>query len=423
MSNLSSVGVDVDVDVRADSMEVDNGLNSPHSTRRKESLQKSSTGRKVKVRRSLSASRAPPPETPPAMRRIFSRKNTSARVPTPEENEGNDAEDAVGGQRQVVSAPETPTSEPDSDAEEHSHPGSSILAQTDSHGNQKGVAVEVEPQHDEPTFLGSPFLGHMLSNMCCTSCVDGYEHGGRLTSTPGGRKGVSKMYKSYSGRMKFKTSSSTSGRPVLGPVATHKMGKICLVLDLDETLVHSSFKPVPAPDYIIPVEIDGTTHNVYVKKRPGVDDFMKSVGERYEVVVYTASLKKYADPLLDLLDVHKVINYRLFRESCTCHQGNYVKDLSVLGRELPKIIIVDNSPASYLFQPQNAIGISSFIDDPADTELIHCQHFLEKIHSASDVVEVLPRVSHLPLQRVCVCPYRGVVPVFVLLCFVLVVVS
>jgi carboxy-terminal domain RNA polymerase II polypeptide A small phosphatase len=42
----------------------------------------------------------------------------------------------------------------------------------------------------------------------------------------------------------------------------------------------------------IPVEIEGNYHNVYVIKRPGVDQFMKRVGELYEVVVFTASVSK-----------------------------------------------------------------------------------------------------------------------------------
>ena len=60
-------------------------------------------------------------------------------------------------------------------------------------------------------------------------------------------------------------------------------------------------------------------------KRPGVDAFMKRVGELYEVVVFTASVSKYGDPLLDQLDIHGVVHHRLFRESCYNHQGNYVK--------------------------------------------------------------------------------------------------
>ena len=93
----------------------------------------------------------------------------------------------------------------------------------------------------------------------------------------------------------------------------------------------------------MPVEIEYHWHNVYVIKRPGVDNFLKKMGELYEVVVFTASLSKvrdlldlprpysclfvwqYADPVLDKLDVHQVVSHRLFRESCYNHKGNYVK--------------------------------------------------------------------------------------------------
>ena len=60
--------------------------------------------------------------------------------------------------------------------------------------------------------------------------------------------------------------------------------------------------------------------------------------------------------MADLLDKWDVFHSRLFRESCVFHRGNYVKDLSRLGRELHKIIIVDNSPASYVFHPDNAVS-------------------------------------------------------------------
>lgn len=76
-------------------------------------------------------------------------------------------------------------------------------------------------------------------------------------------------------------------------------GKVTLVLDLDETLVHSSFRPIPNPDFVIPVEIEGKVVDVYVLKRPHMDHFMAEVGSRFEVVVFTASLSKYAGtPLL-----------------------------------------------------------------------------------------------------------------------------
>ncbi|KAJ5654577.1 General stress response phosphoprotein phosphatase Psr1/2 [Penicillium lividum] len=178
---------------------------------------------------------------------------------------------------------------------------------------------------------------------------------------------------------------------LLPPLAPNLQGRKCLVLDLDETLVHSSFKVLERADFTIPVEIEGQYHNIYVIKRPGVDQFMKRVGELYEVVVFTASVSKYGDPLLDQLDIHNVIHHRLFRESCYNHQGNYVKDLSQVGRDLRETIIIDNSPTSYIFHPQHAIPISSWFSDAHDNELLDLIPVLEDLAGAQvqDVSMVL----------------------------------
>ncbi|KAJ5106332.1 hypothetical protein N7456_003007 [Penicillium angulare] len=178
---------------------------------------------------------------------------------------------------------------------------------------------------------------------------------------------------------------------LLPPALPHLSGRKCLVLDLDETLVHSSFKVLERADFTIPVEIEGQYHNIYVIKRPGVDQFMKRVGELYEVVVFTASVSKYGDPLLDQLDIHNVVHHRLFRESCYNHQGNYVKDLSQVGRDLRETIIIDNSPTSYIFHPQHAIPISSWFSDAHDNELLDLIPVLEDLAGAQvqDVSMVL----------------------------------
>ncbi|CAJ0765855.1 6366_t:CDS:2, partial [Entrophospora sp. SA101] len=182
---------------------------------------------------------------------------------------------------------------------------------------------------------------------------------------------------------------------LLAPIGSEHMGRKCLVLDLDETLVHSSFKMISQADFVVPVEIENQIHNVYVIKRPGVDRFLKKMGELYEVVVFTASLSKYADPVLDMLDIHRVVKYRLFRESCYNHKGNYVKDLSQLGRELRDTIIIDNSPASYIFHPKNAVPISSWFNDPHDTELLDLIPFLEDLTAVDDVTMVLDSSNEL----------------------------
>ncbi|KAJ0422282.1 NIF-domain-containing protein [Aspergillus carlsbadensis] len=176
---------------------------------------------------------------------------------------------------------------------------------------------------------------------------------------------------------------------LLPPALPHLRSRKCLVLDLDETLVHSSFKVLERADFTIPVEIEGQYHNIYVIKRPGVDQFMKRVGELYEVVVFTASVSKYGDPLLDQLDIHGVVHHRLFRDSCYNHQGNYVK---VIGRDLRDTIIIDNSPTSYIFHPQHAIPISSWFSDAHDNELLDLIPVLEDL-ARTQVKDVIMKDS------------------------------
>ena len=96
--------------------------------------------------------------------------------------------------------------------------------------------------------------------------------------------------------------SEALNRGILNPQSPRSKGKKVLILDLDETLVHSSFKPPVEPSIVLPVEIDGKRFKVYVLVRPGAMDFLREMQIYYEVIIYTASLSKYADPLMDILD-------------------------------------------------------------------------------------------------------------------------
>lgn len=185
----------------------------------------------------------------------------------------------------------------------------------------------------------------------------------------------------------------TELKPLLPELIPQDLHKKCLVIDLDETLVHSSFKPISNADFIVPVEIDGTIHQVYVLKRPYVDEFLKKVGGLYECVLFTASLAKYADPVTDLLDKWDVFRARLFRESCVFHRGNYVKDLGRLGRDVGQVIILDNSPASYIFHPENAVPCSSWFDDMEDKVLLELTPFFEQLSKAENIYTVLKAVQ------------------------------
>lgn len=185
-------------------------------------------------------------------------------------------------------------------------------------------------------------------------------------------------------------SESEADGKLLPPQQPNFHGKPLLVLDLDETLVHSSFKPVTIPDLILPVEIKGNLYQVYVKKRPHVEDFLKSVAEWWEVAIFTASVPEYADPLLDELDPdNTLVQHRLFRQHCTYTNGLYVKDLSRLNRPLDRVVIIDNSPTAYLFHPRNALPVTSWFDDVTDTELLDLLPALEELALSSEVYPLL----------------------------------
>lgn len=133
------------------------------------------------------------------------------------------------------------------------------------------------------------------------------------------------------------------------------------------------------------VEIEGTVFQVYVLKRPGIEELLKAASKLYEIVIYTASLSKYADPLMDIIDPKNYASHRLFREHCSCYNNTFVKDLTLLGRDLNNVIIVDNSPNSYAFQPENALPIQTWIDDASDECLFKLIPILDILAHSEDV--------------------------------------
>jgi len=114
--------------------------------------------------------------------------------------------------------------------------------------------------------------------------------------------------------------------------------------------------------------------------------------ELYEIVTYTASVSTYADPLLDRIDPLRRVSYRLFREHCTAYNNGFIKDLSKLGRDLKSVIIVDNTPTAYLLQRENAIPITTWIDDVHDRELFELSLLLEALAYVNDVTKVIKQV-------------------------------
>ena len=184
-----------------------------------------------------------------------------------------------------------------------------------------------------------------------------------------------------------------------------------------------SVDPIPDADVTFPVSFNGANYQVYVRKRPHLDKFLQWIAGKFEVTIFTASQQVYAEKLLNLLDPEgRYISYRLYRDSCLNVDGNYLKDLNVLGRDMSKMVLVDNSPHAFGYQVRararrraahgrqsvgaalrravhcllphpllpprqldNGIPIESWFDDRGDTELLKLTRFLETIQHAPDV--------------------------------------
>ena len=165
----------------------------------------------------------------------------------------------------------------------------------------------------------------------------------------------------------FKNNKTNVNIPV--PYIGNKSNKpYTLVLDLDETLIH--FKPNPNN------EESGT-----IKIRPYLYQFLDNIKKYYELVVFTAATQEYADPIINALEQHKkYFDYRLYRIHTIIIDNDFVKDLSKLGRDLSKILIVDNMEQNYKLQKNNGITIRPFWGkDNEDSALIDLLDILIKI--------------------------------------------
>lgn len=192
----------------------------------------------------------------------------------------------------------------------------------------------------------------------------------------------------------------------LSPASKYRLGMVqkkILVLDLDETLIHShhdglvrlTVKPGTPPDFILRVEIERHPVRFYVYKRPHVDYFLNVVSQWYDLVVFTASMEIYGAAVADKLDNNRgILSRRYYRQHCTLDIGSYTKDLSAICGDLSKIFILDNSPGAYKGYPENAIPIKSWFSDPSDTALLNLLPFLDSLRFCSDVRSVLSRNLH-----------------------------
>lgn len=177
-------------------------------------------------------------------------------------------------------------------------------------------------------------------------------------------------------------------------------GKLTVILDLDETLIHSRLprslcdmrqeeerkEDSEVDEYPDSFDVVVLSENFRVHKRPGLDEFLEEASKHYELICFTAAIQEYAEVLMDSVDPHnKFFRHRLFRQHCLPVGNSFVKDLQVINRPMERTVLVDNNAFSFLTHLANGIPISSFVDDVSDTALIVLQDFLKTINSHGDV--------------------------------------
>ena len=162
-----------------------------------------------------------------------------------------------------------------------------------------------------------------------------------------------------------------------------------LVLDLENTLVTSSWD-----------RKYGWRH----AKRPGVDKFLKTLAQYYEIVLYSPSIDGIADPVVESLDKEGCIMHRLYRDATHYHNGVHVKDLDRLNRNVNRMIVLDDDPAEVQFHPQNLLRIKPYTDptDRTDDTLRRITPFLVEIarEGYSDVPALLQQYEGMDADAI-----------------------
>lgn len=196
----------------------------------------------------------------------------------------------------------------------------------------------------------------------------------------------------YKGGCDYETRSYLSADRFLKMKQLNKLSKPTLVLDLDETLIFSSTieSSIYKRDLKLPVRLDKTRlSNFFVSFRPHLQKFLSQAARWYEIVVFTASERSYAEPLIQAIDRENLISRRFYRDSCSLVNGCLLKDLSVIRDNLSRVLIIDNSPMS-LMNLENVLPVKSWTGhDKNDEELLELLQLLEVLRFVPDVREVL----------------------------------
>lgn len=170
--------------------------------------------------------------------------------------------------------------------------------------------------------------------------------------------------------------------------------KKLLILDIDETLIHTDFdyKFESHSAYLKMILKDGEENILPINIRPYMYEFLEFSAKYFDIVLFTASCKEYAETILNYIDPEKKYIKDLFcREDCVVYKNLYLKFIEIFDVPLKDCIIVDNSVFSFAFNLKNGILVTSFYDEEEDIDLLSLKEYFEgrlvKCHDVRDVIE------------------------------------
>ena len=161
-----------------------------------------------------------------------------------------------------------------------------------------------------------------------------------------------------------------------------------LILDLDETLIHTS--TFPPHKNVKCLTFTNNDTKEYVFLRPGVEEFLAHVAQMFEVFIFTAGTRGYAEPILDQLCPEIDQLHRFFRDSCNFSSKKCKKDLTKFGKPLSQVIMIDDNRHMKQTYPDNTIHIDNWNGTPYDDTLLNTViPILEECNAANDVRTIL----------------------------------
>ncbi|KAK7200250.1 NLI interacting factor-like phosphatase [Novymonas esmeraldas] len=133
-----------------------------------------------------------------------------------------------------------------------------------------------------------------------------------------------------------------SSSTLIPPPHPQDVGKLVVVLDLDETLVYS--------------------RDITVYERPGVMRLLKALKGKCELIVWTAGTREYALDVIRIIDPVCAVQHCIYRHPMwwTGDVG-CAKDLRMLGRPMDRVLLIDNTPSVFRANPRNSLLVEDFI--------------------------------------------------------------